>query len=142
MPELKPIDSVPKLQETSNRPQSLRTRKSSGGSFSNVSRVFTTGHLDDNSTYHGDGHDAKPVNGVDEPDYSDEAREEEDEEAKAAGEDEVNIVQMGVRATRDLEAGSELKKQQTSGTKRSDRSARDPNLVSKFPSAHVMATLY
>ena len=131
MPEMEPIKSAPKPQSTPPRPQSAQTRRSSAGSRPDISRVFTTGHLDDISTYHGGDHDARPEDESEDSEYSEEAREEDDEAAAAAGEDEVDVVQMGIRATRDLESGAGLEKNQTSKSLRSTKTARDPNLVSR-----------
>ena len=51
--------------------------------------------------------------------------EKDDENARDAGEDEVETVQMGVRASRDLESGLEK-----THSLKSARSAKDLNLVS------------
>ena len=136
MPELEHIKSAAKPQATSNRPLSIRARKSSLSSRPHGSRVFAATHIDDASINHGGDHNAKSKEESDktrEPEdlkYAEKAREEDTEEAERGSEDEVEEVPMGVRATRDLESGTELERKKTVRSLKPMKRARDPNLVS------------
>ena len=138
MPELDPSKTAPKTQSQPNRPQSTRARASSSDSRPRISRVFSAKHPDDASAYNGGDHDTrheetgKETEETGESEYSEKEMEQDDEDAIGAGKDEIEDVQMGVRATRDLESGASLEKKQTARSAKSAKSAKDPNLVSNF----------
>lgn len=83
-----------------------------------MTRLFSAQHLDDVSIYHGGDHESQQT---DDSDTLEKLRQEDDDEARRHGDEEVEEVRMGVRDTRDLDATLE-KKQST-------RSVKDPDLV-------------
>lgn len=106
------------------RPQLGRPRPSSP----HLHRFFSAQHLDDQSVYHADhdiySEDESSSTGYD---LSEQVTEKDDEETREHGRDEIDEERMGVRNTRDLEAGRPpLEKRPTT------RSVKDPNLVRRY----------
>ena len=129
MSDLRQSVSEPPLSPTNNRPAIARTQ-SAFTTRRNEQRIFYGTHLDDNiSTYHTDEHHRTPPNDQatdTASDYSEKAREEDDEDARNAGVDMVREMQGGFPVTRDLESGRIEKEKST----KSSRPSRDPYLVS------------
>ena len=129
MPELEPSNSAPAERPPPSTPPINRVRtQRSTTSHPPLEHAFSFQHLDDVSNYHADRHDyAEADDDSEETDELEKVRREDEEEAALSGEEEVAEVQMGVRDTHDLEAN--LEKIKTARSRRSSRSAKDPNLV-------------
>ncbi len=131
MSELKPSNSAPAERQPPRTPQINRVRtQRSTTSHPPLAHAFSFQHLDDVSNYHADQHDYPEIDD-DSEDTEEKVRREDEEEAALSGEEEVAEVQMGVRDTHDLEAN--LEKIKTTKSRRSSRSAKDPNLVLLLP---------
>ena len=133
MSELKPSNSAPpeRPPPSTSHIGRVRTQRSTAG-HPPLDHAFSFQHLDDVSNYHADRHDYPEINNDSEDtDDLEKVRREDEEEAAMSGEEEVAEVQMGVRDTHDLEAN--LEKTKTTKSRRSSRSAKDPNLVELLP---------
>ncbi|KAK0510101.1 hypothetical protein JMJ35_007495 [Cladonia borealis] len=130
MPELESSDSAPAERPPPSTSQISRVRtQRSNTSHPVLEHAFSFQHLDDVSNYHADRHDyTEDDDNSEDIDDVEKVRREDEEEAALSGEEEVAEVQMGVRDTHDLEAN--LEKTKTARSRRSSRSAKDPNLVS------------
>ena len=129
MPELEFSNSAPAERPPPSTSQisRVRTRRSTT-SHPPLEHAFSFQHLDDVSNYHADRHDyTEDDDNSEDIDDVEKVRREDEEEAALSGEEEVAEVQMGVRDTHDLEAN--LEKTKTARSRRSSRSAKDPNLV-------------
>ena len=132
MPELKPSNSAPAERpppSTPSTPQISRARtQRSTTSHPPLEHAFSFQHLDDVSNYYADRHDyAQSDSESEDTDDLEKVRREDEEEAAERGEEEVAEVRMGVRDTHDLEAN--LEKTKSTKSRRSSKSAKDPNLV-------------
>lgn len=132
MPELKPSNSAPAERPPPSTSQMSRARtQRSTTTHPPLEHAFSFQHLDDVSNYHADRHDYPELdNDSEDIDDLEKVRREDEEEAAMSGEEEVAEVQMGIRDTHDLEAN--LEKTKTARSRRSSRSAKDPNLVCLF----------
>ena len=133
MPELKPSNSAPaeRPPPSTSQMSRIRTRRSTT-THPPLEHAFSFQHLDDVSNYHSDRHDYPELdNESEDTDDLEKVRRRDEEEAALSGEEEVAEVQMGVRDTHDLEAN--LEKSKTARSRRSSRSAKDPNLVCLLP---------
>ena len=93
-----------------------------------MEHAFSFQHLDDVSNYHADRHDYTEADDNSEDiDDLEKVRREDEEEAALSGEEEVAEVQIGSPPYPSLEAN--LEKTKTARSRRSSRSAKDPNLV-------------
>ena len=133
MSELKPSNSAPAERPPPSTSQISRVRtQRSTTTHAPLEHAFSFQHLDDVSNYHADRHDYPELDDDSEDtDELEKVRREDEEEAALSGEEEVAEVQMGVRDTHDLEAN--LEKTKTARSRRSSRSAKDPNLVCLLP---------
>lgn len=125
MPELLSSTSAPTPNPSTTRPRTTRATTSTAAP--KLNRVFSAIHLDDHSTYHGGDYDSRSEYDTDSiatSDYSEKAYEEDAEDAREAGKNEVETVQGGIRTIRDLESGL-----QKTNSSRSARPPKDPNLV-------------
>ena len=136
MPELRPSTSAPTERPPPSTPSTAKISRirtqSSKTTHPPLEHAFSFQHLDDVSNYHADRHDYPELNDDSEDtDELEKVRREDEEEAALSGEEEVAEIRMGVRDTHDLEAN--LEKIKTTRSRRSSRSAKDPNLVCLFP---------
>ena len=134
MPALEPSRSAPVTIAQSIPILSSLTRSHSSRP-PKLSRVLAAQHLDDVSNYHSDDHGPQSYGedtSTEGSDASEKVRQEDYEEARGRGQEQVPEVRMGVRDTGDLEANNLEKKQST-------KSIQDPNLVTQNLAFYALA---